>query len=61
VARAAREDRETAHERAADTEDVDMHKPVVPRGRFFLKGPYLAVRARPPKGQENLWGGPAFS
>jgi len=32
---AAREYGETAHERAADSEDVDMHKPVVPRGRVF--------------------------
>jgi hypothetical protein len=55
VARAAREDRETAHERAADTEDVDVHKPVVPRGRFFWNDPLnLPLRARPPEGQENL-------
>jgi hypothetical protein len=35
VTRAAREDRESAHERAADAEDVDVHKPVVPRGRIL--------------------------
>src|SRR6185437_10053506 len=45
VARAAREHCQTAHERAADAEDVDVHKPVVPRGRFFCEG--MEVQKRP--------------
>jgi hypothetical protein len=37
VTGAACEHRETAHEGAADAEDVDVHKAVVPRRRFGVR------------------------
>jgi hypothetical protein len=33
----ARENRETTHERAADAEDVNVHKAVAPQGVFCVE------------------------